>query len=199
MVLNFPNCKWPWTQVQKQQDNLHMCRIIPPFHHATLASHIQRLNRIFIHILYTHLFLPPEINIVPRSPRPHMIMGYISARESSLNWFLAWDRLWVFSQFFRMSAYTTDSDLLILSLWCPPEWSNCAYMTGPCRKKVELEVWNNGWSLQVPRDQESQGRLAVWGQSESSEQRLGVQTSGFRQVLVYHDLIVPSNSEILKL
>lgn len=32
-----------------------MCRIIPPFHHATLASHIQRLNRIFIHIVYTHL------------------------------------------------------------------------------------------------------------------------------------------------
>lgn len=72
-------------------------------------------------------------------------------------------------------------------------------MTGPCRKKVELEVWNNGWSLQVPRDQESQGRLAVWGQSVSSEQRLGVQTSGFRPVLVYHDLIVPSNPEILKL
>lgn len=39
-----------------------------------------------------------------------------------------------------MSAYTTDSDLLILSLWCPPEWSSCAYMTGPFLYNIEPNV-----------------------------------------------------------
>lgn len=34
-----------------------MSRIIPSFHHATLAPHIERLNRIFVHIPYT-AFLP---------------------------------------------------------------------------------------------------------------------------------------------
>lgn len=39
-----------------------------------------RLNRIFIHLLYTNLFLPLWINMclfLSTFPRPHMVMGYI--------------------------------------------------------------------------------------------------------------------------
>lgn len=57
-VSDFSQLERTLKESTKQQDNLYIRRIIPSFRHATLAPHIG-LNRIFIHILYTHLFLLP--------------------------------------------------------------------------------------------------------------------------------------------
>ena len=85
-----------------------------------------------------HVLLHDPVSKATRSYWLHFL-------HKSPVWICLLLRIWSrSSQFFRMSAYTTDSDLLIRSLWCPPEWSSCAYMTGPWRREAELEAWKPG-------------------------------------------------------